>query len=124
MYLNLASKIMLPTTIQVLIEGQSIFMREISNVYTVLNCIIIAIFSFLLGVSAFYLFITYSVMPEKEKVEQEAEQKEAGSESALRVQDADAQVPETRHVSPNWNTEVYAFENIAGLGRPQFDISI
>ena len=34
-------------------------------------------------------------MPEKEKVEQEEEQKEAGLESALQVQDADAQVPET-----------------------------
>jgi len=89
------SKFMLPTTIQVLIEGQSIFVREMPNVYTVLDCIIIAIFSFLLGVSAFYLFITYSVMPEKAKAEHEAEPGEAGSKSALQVQDADAQVPET-----------------------------
>lgn len=94
------SKLMLPTTIQVLIEGQSIFVREMPNVYTVLDCIIIAIFSFLLGASAFYLFITYSVMPEKEKVEQEAEQKEAGSESALQVQDADTQVLETSKAAP------------------------
>ncbi|HJH27574.1 MAG TPA: hypothetical protein C5S37_12625, partial [Methanophagales archaeon] len=89
------SKLMLPTTIQVLIEGQSIFVREMPNVYTVLDCIIIAIFSFLLGASAFYLFITYSVMPEKEKVEQEAEPGGAGSEPALQVQDTDTQVPET-----------------------------
>ncbi len=68
-------KFMLPTTIQVLIEGQSIFVREMPNVYTVLDCILIAIFSFLLGVSAFYLFVIYSVMPEKEKIEQDAEQK-------------------------------------------------
>jgi len=87
-------KFMLPTTIQVLIEGQSIFIREMPNVYTLLDCIIIAIFSFLLGVSAFYLFITYSVMPEKEKVEQEVKQKETGLESPLQVQNADAQVPE------------------------------
>ena len=83
------SKFMLPTTFQVFIEGQSSFIREIPNVYTVLDCIIIAIFSFLLGISAFYLFITYSVMPEKERVEHKAEQKEAGSESTLQVQDAD-----------------------------------
>lgn len=89
------SKFMLPMTFQVFIEGQSIFIRDVPNVYTVLDCIIIAIFSFLLGVSAFYLFSTYSVMPEKEKVGQEAERKEAVSESALQVQDADAQVPET-----------------------------
>ncbi|HJH26040.1 MAG TPA: hypothetical protein C5S37_04520 [Methanophagales archaeon] len=95
MYLNLASKFMLPTTIQVLIEGQSSFIREIPNVYTGLDCIIIAIFSFLLGVSAFYLFITYSVMPEKARAEHEVEPDEAGSESALQVQDVDTQVPET-----------------------------
>ena len=89
------SKFMLPTTFQVFIEGQSIFIRGTPNVYTVLDCIIIAIFSFLLGVSAFYLFITYSVMPEKEKIEHKAEQKEAGLESALQVQDADTQVLET-----------------------------
>ncbi|RJS73889.1 winged helix-turn-helix transcriptional regulator [Methanophagales archaeon] len=94
------SKFMLPTTFQVLIEGQSIFVREMPNVYTVLDCVIIAIFSFLLGVSAFYLFITYSVMPEKEKVEHEVEPGEAGSESALQVQDADAQVPETSKAAP------------------------
>ena len=88
-------KFMLPTTIQVLIEGQSIFVREMPNVYTVLDCIVIAIFSFLLGVSAFYLFITYSVTPEKARVERKVEQKEASSEPALQVQDADTQALET-----------------------------
>jgi uncharacterized membrane protein len=94
------SKFMLPTTFQVLIEGQSSFVREVPNVYTVLDCIIIAIFSFLLGVSAFYLFITYSVMPEKAKAEHEAEQKKAGLESALQMQDADTQVQETSKAAP------------------------
>ena len=89
------SKFMLPTTFQVFIEGQSSFIREIPNVYTVLDCLIIAIFSFLLGISAFYLFITYSVMPEKARAEHEVEPGGTGSESALQVQDADAQVPET-----------------------------
>ena len=78
-------KFMLPTTIQMLIEGQSIFVREMPNMYTVLDCILIAIFSFLLGVSAFYLFISYSVMPEKEKIEQ----------------DADTEVPETSKSNGN-----------------------
>jgi len=94
-------KFMLPTTIQVLIEGQSIFVREMPNVYTVLDCLLIAIFSFLLGVSAFYLFVTYSVMPEKARVEHKAEQKEAGSESALQVQDVDTEVPETSKSNGN-----------------------
>ncbi|MGB2727902.1 MAG: MarR family transcriptional regulator [Halobacteriota archaeon] len=94
------SKFMLPMTFQVFIEGQSIFIRDVPNVYTVLDCIIIAIFSFLLGVSAFYLFSTYSVMPEKEKVEQEAERKGAVLESALQTQDADTQVPETSKAAP------------------------
>ncbi|MCK4399122.1 MAG: winged helix-turn-helix transcriptional regulator [Methanophagales archaeon] len=89
------SKFMLPTTFQVFIEGQSSFIREIPNVYSVLDCIIIAIFSFLLGVSAFYLFITYSVMPEKARAEHKAEPGEAGLESALQVQGADTQVTET-----------------------------
>ncbi len=91
----LASKFMLPTSIQVIIEGQSTYVKEISNVYTVLDCVIIAIASFMLGVSAFYLLLVGFQMPEREKIEHKAEQKEAGSESALQVQDADAQVPET-----------------------------
>jgi len=109
-------KFMLPTTFQVLIEGQSIFVREMPNMYTVLDCILIAIFSFLLGVSAFYLFITYSVMPEKARAEHEVEPGEAGSESALQVQDANTdiqnmnvQVPETSKSS------VAPEDNRAGL---------
>ena len=94
-FMLLASKFMRPTGIQVIVEGQSAYVRVIPIVYTAIDCVIIAISSFLLGVSAFYLFITYSVMPEKEKVEQGAEQKEAGSEPALSVQDADTQVPGT-----------------------------
>ncbi len=105
------SKFMLPTTIQVLIEGQSSFIREIPNVYTVLDCIIIAIFSFLLGVSAFYLFITYSVMPEKERAEHEVEPGGASSESALQVQEdahipnMNVQVPETSKSNGSAATE-------------------
>ncbi len=94
-FMLLASKFMLPTTIQVIIEGQSTYVKEVPSVYTAIDCVIIAIFSFMLGISAFYLFITYSVMPEKARAEHKVEQKEAGSESALQVQGADTQVPET-----------------------------
>jgi len=91
----LASKFMLPTSIQVIIEGQSTYVKEIPNVYTVLDCMIIAIASFMLGISVFYLLFVGFRMPEKEKVEHKTERKEAVLESALQVQDADAQVPET-----------------------------
>jgi len=96
----LASKFMLPTTVQVIIEGQSTYVKEIPNVYTTLDCVTIAIASFLLGASAFYLLSIRFRTPEKERIEQEAEQKEAGSEPALQVQDADAQVPETSETAP------------------------
>jgi uncharacterized membrane protein len=96
----LASKFMLPTSIQVIIEGQSTYVKEIPNVYTALDCIIIAIASFMLGISAFYLLFAGFMMPEKEKIKQDAEQKEAGLEPALQVQDADTQVPETNKAAP------------------------
>ncbi len=91
----LASKFMLPTSIQVIIEGQSTYVKEIPNVYTALDCVTIAIASFMPGISVFYLLLVGFQMPEKERVEQEVEQKEAGLEPALQVQDADTQIPET-----------------------------
>lgn len=103
-------KFMLPTTIQVLIEGQSIFVREMPNVYTVLDCILIAIFSFLLGISAFYLFVTYSVIPKKARVEHGMEPCEAGSELALQVQNAD-----THEHTPDVNAPPSDTEDGAGL---------
>ncbi len=84
----LASKFMLPSSVQVIIEGQSTYMKEIPNVYTVSDCVIIAIGAFLLGVCAFYLLLIGFKMPEKEQVKREVEPGEAGSESALQVQDA------------------------------------
>jgi uncharacterized membrane protein len=88
-FMLLVSKFMLPTNIQVIIEGQSTYIRVVPSVYTALDCIIIAIFSFLLGASAFYLLFVRFRMPEKERIEQEVEQKEVGLESALQMQDAD-----------------------------------
>ncbi len=64
----------------------------------------IAIASFLLGVSVFYLLFIGFRTPEKEKIEHEA-QKETDWEPALQVQDAhipdvDIQVPETSKAAP------------------------
>ncbi|MFZ2070749.1 MAG: hypothetical protein WAV32_03945, partial [Halobacteriota archaeon] len=84
----LASKFMMPSSVQVIIEGQSTYMKEIPDVYTVSDCVIIAIGAFLLGVCAFYLLFLGFRMPEKERLEREAEQKEAGSESALPMRNA------------------------------------
>ena len=98
----LASKFMLPTTVQVIIEGQSTYVKEIPNVYTTLDCVIIAIASFLLGASAFYLLFLGFTDTEKEKIEHGAEQKGAGSESPLKM-DADThtiQIPETSSAIP------------------------
>jgi uncharacterized membrane protein len=95
----LASKFMRPTSIQVIVEGQSAYVRVVPSVYTALDCVIIAISSFLLGASAFYLLFLGFWNPEKERIEQEVEQKEAGLEPALPVQDADTQVPETSKLS-------------------------
>ena len=98
----LASKFMLPTSIQVIIEGQSTYVKEIPNVYTTLDCVIIAIASFLLGASAFYLLFLGFTDTEKEKIEHGAEQKGTGSESPLKM-DADThtiQIPETSSAIP------------------------
>ncbi len=84
----LASKFMLPSSVHVIVEGQSTYMKEIPNVYTVSDCVIIAIGAFLLGVCAFYLLLIGFKMPEKEQVKREVEPGEAGSESALQVQNA------------------------------------
>ena len=96
----LASKFMLPTTVQVIIEGQSTYVKEIPNVYTTLDCVTIAIASFLLGASAFYILLVGFRIPESERMEEETKTGEAGSEPALQVQDADAQVPETSETAP------------------------
>jgi len=104
-FMLLASRFMLPTDIQVIVEGQSTYVREVPSVYTALDCVIIAISSFLLGASAFYLLFVGFRMPEKERIEQEAEQKAAGLESPLMVLDAhvpskNVQVPETSKAVP------------------------
>ena len=80
----LASKFMLPTTVRVIIEGQSTYVQVVPSVYTTLNCVIIAIFSFLLGANAFYLLSIRFRTHKKERIWQEAEQEETGSENTAR----------------------------------------
>ena len=83
-----------------IIEGQSTYVQVVPSVYTTLNCVIIAIFSFLLGASAFYLLLVGFRISESERMEEETKTGEAGSKSALQVQNADAQVPETSETAP------------------------
>ena len=80
----LASKFMLPTTVRVIIEGQSTYVQVVPSVYTTLNCVIIAIFSFLLGANAFYLLSIRFRTHKKERIWQEAEQEGTGSENTAR----------------------------------------
>jgi len=96
----LALKFMLPTEIRVIIEGQSTYVQVVPSVYTTLNCVIIAIFSFLLGANAFYLLLVGFRISESERMEEETKTGEAGSKSALQVQNADTQVPETSETAP------------------------
>nr|CBH39530.1 hypothetical membrane protein [uncultured archaeon] len=106
----LASKFMLPASIQVIIEGPSTYVKEIPNVYTAWDCVIIAISSFMLAFSTFYLLFLGFKRPEKEKIEQEAKPCEAGSESALQVQNAD-----THEHTPDVNAPPSDTEDGAGL---------
>ena len=64
----LALKFMLPTEIRVIIEGQSTYVQVVPSVYTTLNCVIIAIFSFLLGANAFYLLSIRFRIHKKERI--------------------------------------------------------
>ena len=51
----LVNKLLLPTTVQILIQDGSTTLKEIPNLYTIKDCLIIAASSFLLGASIFYL---------------------------------------------------------------------
>ena len=50
----LFSKLFTPTTINFIIQGESTYIEDIPNVYALMDCIIISIASFTLGISAFY----------------------------------------------------------------------
>jgi len=72
----LASKLMLPTRMNVIIEGNIAVVREIPNIYTILDCIIIAICSFILGFCSLY-FLLFAYAERKEEVPAEGAAVEA-----------------------------------------------
>ena len=78
----LASKLMLPTRMNVIIEGNVAVVREIPNIYTILDCIIIAICSFILGICSLYLLL-FAYAERKEEVTAEEATVEA-TEAAVR----------------------------------------
>ena len=51
----LVNKLLLPTTVQILVQDGSTTLKEIPNLYTIKDCLLIAASSFLLGASIFYL---------------------------------------------------------------------
>ncbi|MEA1943809.1 MAG: helix-turn-helix domain-containing protein [Euryarchaeota archaeon] len=51
----LVNKLLLPTTVQIMVQDGSTTLKEIPNLYTIKDCLIIAASSFLLGISIFYL---------------------------------------------------------------------
>ena len=72
----LASKLMLPTRMNVIIEGNVAVVREIPNIHTILDCIIIAICSFILGFCSLYLLL-FAYAERKEEVPAEGAAVEA-----------------------------------------------
>ena len=53
----LFSKLFTPTTMNFIIQGESTYIEDIPDIYTLMDCIIISIASFTLGISAFYLLL-------------------------------------------------------------------
>lgn len=51
----LANKLLLPTTVQIMVQDGSTTLKTIPNLYTIKDCLIIAASSFLLGASILYL---------------------------------------------------------------------
>lgn len=49
------SKLMIPSTVQVIFQGESIFTKTIPNLYTLPDVILLVVSSFTLGISAYHL---------------------------------------------------------------------
>ena len=56
----LGSKLLLPTTLQIFIQGQSTYLKQIPNLYTLTDVALIVISSSLLTASAMYLLLPTS----------------------------------------------------------------
>ena len=59
----LALIFLFPTTINVIVEGNGSTVTAIPGIYTITDCIIIAITAFLLGAITFFLYQIYAVSP-------------------------------------------------------------
>lgn len=56
----LAIKVLVPTTIQIFILGELTTLKQVPNIYTLFDIIVVAIFSCILGISASYLLFLES----------------------------------------------------------------
>jgi DNA-binding transcriptional ArsR family regulator len=61
----LASKFLVPTTMQIFIQGEFITMKQIPNIYTVVDMIIVSVFSCIIGISATYLLFLEPILRNK-----------------------------------------------------------
>jgi len=57
------------STVMIYVQGEFTTLKQVSNIYTLTDCIMIVVSSYLLGVSSFYLLFSELRTPEKEKVE-------------------------------------------------------
>lgn len=59
----LFSKLMIPSTVQVIFQGESTFTKTIPNLYTLPDVILLVVSSFTLGISAYHLLSPSSAPP-------------------------------------------------------------
>ena len=61
----LASKFLVPTTVQIFVQGEFITLKQIPNIYTVADMIIVSVFSCIIGISATYLLFLEPILRNK-----------------------------------------------------------
>ena len=61
----LASKFLVPTTMQIFVQGEFITLKQIPNIYTIADMIIVSAFSCILGISATYLLFLEPILRNK-----------------------------------------------------------
>ena len=61
----LINKLLLPSTVQIMVQNGETTVKEIPNLYTITDSLIIAVSSFLLGISSYYLLIFKSEVGQK-----------------------------------------------------------
>lgn len=61
----LINKLLLPSTVQIMVQNGETTVKEIPNLYTITDSLIIAVSSFLLGISSYYLLVFKSEVGQK-----------------------------------------------------------